>query len=1641
MSALEPENPAATPKPETPALPARAPETPASDDLLNAQAEPVSELFAGLGIAENTSAGDSIHPGRPAGASAIDASRTTTLSTPDLIDQAIAAGSEALASAHEATTPVAAASQPALPRATRAEVGRETFELKRLLGRGGNGEVWLARQGTLGRLVAIKRILPEVLRTADSEESVERIRLSFTQEARTTALLEHPNIVPIHALHIDGAGSPTLGMKYLRGRAWGQLLAEDGARLAWDEFLARHIDILLSVARAVAFAHSRGIIHRDLKPAQVMVGEFGEVTLMDWGLAVVVDATMLAEDWDATPDLPMPPRVEHASNPAGTPAFMAPEQTYASPSALGTWTDVYLLGGVLHHILTGKPPHPGETAAEAMSQARASAPPDFAALAPGREIPRPLSALCTRALARRPSERPPIGELLHELQGYMTGSGRHREACELVQQVREALTAGVNDYGTLAQLLASLDRARGLSPALADAELLRQMLLERHARLALGNGDLVLARAMAGLMTEDTPRRAVFDGIAEAERRIRQAGFQRKMALAASLVLFMGVAWLGVLAQMRASEAARQRQQAETNRQRAELGRAEAIEASAQAGERQRLAEFEQYVATLHFASAAIGAGRYAAAERALMAAPRHLIHFEWAWLLQAARSELLTLRHGHALNDVAFISDARRILTASQDGVLTLWDAIGGGESLRTRPQQSGIAFFAISPDQQHVAYPGDDFRVMIRHLPGLEQVAALEGHTRAVYSIAFHPHQPVMATGSRDGTVRLWSADTWQPLRVLEGHEHLVAAMSFLPGTHQLITISYDHQTRLWDWQSGELSHLVEGDGSPVRALAVSPDGQFFAIGTSHGGIRYFNTRTHQVVHRLRGTSSAVTSLALDASGRWLAAGLVDRTVLVFDLWAGGRLTHEFTGHLGGITALAWSPAGGLLASASKDGAVHLHNLLAPPQQPPRVLRGHHGGIHAVTFSTDGRYVATASDDGTARLHFLGLEAPVQLESQSDPIRAAAWTPDGTRMVVATRERVRLLDPTSRGIIYERRHHQERILSLRLHPSEPLMMTAATDGMAIVSRLADGGIAQTFARDDLPAPTGFNAPGIATSADFVPAEAVAAVGYYDGRLGVYRLSDGTRLQLIAAHEREVREVHPRPGSSTVVTIGGDYRLCAWKMPEGTLLKEMQTEEASPTTCTFDATGRLLAVGFSDGAIRLFEAATMQELAHQTGHTDDVFAMAFHPDGSRVVSASRDGTVRFWHLGTGRELMSVDAHASGVRAVQFHPEGHAMATAGDDGKVLLWTIPGWADSGLAEDDAPESFDTWRQQVADNWLEPWQRARVQTWMMDHPERFLPPEFIRMASMASEPELTPTAEALRAIGDLGVSLGQANLISPALPRAMADALEILSPEAAAGMAEAIRLSLGSPAYGEVKQATRGQAMDLFRRPAAWLVRQGITRPSVGLALLQAHAFAVDQWQMRRLPIHDTAIIMHSLARVLWENEAEVLAIACQQRAVACAYLAIPALPDPADRTVGIVGLEHRQEIEDQLREFGGVLPPPPEPRLVFGANVTATNWLPGWLTSTDWENASRESRDAMIMQIQNESAAYLDSVAPLPDIAAIRRHLETLAAPHAVAPAPTRDARLRQAIIPLLHALRALDERATLARIPAPEPLP
>jgi hypothetical protein len=410
------------------------------------------------------------------------------------------------------------ATRPSAPNdAPQAPPDTPRHRFQAFLGRGGMGEVWRGFDMLLERAVALK-----VLRERVFEDGGFRIR--FEEEARHIGQLAHPTIVPVYDLGELSDGRPFFAMKLIEGQTLAAMLA---ARATLDEDLPRWVEVFEQVCTAVAFAHERGMIHRDLKPSNVMLGEFGEVLVLDWGMAKALSASPRPSQVPSKPVLPSTPIGEQTTGPEGpetrsgqikgTLAFMSPEQARAEASLISKASDVFGLGGILCVILTGQSPYTQTTQALAGDLTEAFARIDSC----GADAE--LISLAKACLAPAPEARPADGvEVAARVKRYRDEVSARQAQAERVLWLSYATSAGGEPVPPPAE--AARARLRQQAWELVRAEVTEQARVLANASPAEATAARQVLRVLRELPVLAGVRNpAALSNLSESERQMWEA--------------------------------------------------------------------------------------------------------------------------------------------------------------------------------------------------------------------------------------------------------------------------------------------------------------------------------------------------------------------------------------------------------------------------------------------------------------------------------------------------------------------------------------------------------------------------------------------------------------------------------------------------------------------------------------------------------------------------------------------------------------------------------------------------------------------------------------------------------------------------------------------------------------------------------------------------------------------------------------------------------------------------------------------------------------------------------------------------------------------------------------------------------------
>ena len=1157
--------------------------------------------------------------------------------------------------------------QPRIVRDQKADAEvRADYELLSRLGEGGMGVVHAARQSSIDRTVAVKMLKPAA---AKDPESCRK----FLSEAVVTGDLEHPNIVPIYDLGKDESGALFYSMKCVKGTPWNAVIAKRTS--------SENQDIFLKIADAVAFAHSRGVVHRDLKPENVMLGDFGEVLLMDWGLALCIGS----------------PAVKNAGM-AGTPAYMAPEMAVGPIERIGFASDVYLLGAILYEIITLNPPHRGGNVVSCLLAAAHNE------IQP-TEKSGELVGIALKAMATRPEDRyPGVAELQKAIRDYQS----HSESISLSTRAEEDLAQAKEheNYETYARALFGFQEAAALWEGNARARGGIEETGLAYAKSALRKGDYDLG---ASLLDARIPEHSLLMQEIKAARRERDARQQRLrtakrvgLGLVATVFVVITVAFFWISAERRRAEIARvdavnQREKAQSSERTAIAQKKEADKqkenavksqqvavtekdnakrAQQTAEEAQRQEEYGAYIARIGLAAAKIEENAFDRASTLLKECPPYLRHWEWARLMHLCTQDIETLDARQPLDAVACSPDGKRFATGGWDGAIRIW-TIGSSGKVEAEPGPQttkrellkivtgGQYVFALafSPDGKHVAAGTNDRPnyIKIWDAETGRRIQELPGHKDAVLSAAYSRDGKRLLTSSYDRTARLWNLETGKS-QVFQGHEWWVWSAAFSPDEKRIITACQDGSVIVWSAATGQAGPPFLGHSGPVYAAMFSPDGKYaasagydnriliwkpdqvksFDFGALAGGKR----AVAPTYEAMEGHTAGVRSIQFCDGGRLLVSGSYDNTLRVWDV-AAFKLIKTLRGHAGRVTSVVvFDPAanGGpekrldrrgdemktiKVLSGSHDHTAKIWNVARYEEVrvlQGRVFQGHRDAILGAAFSPDGRQIISASRDRTARTWDVGSGTELRLFKEGHDYLAtsAFFFPDGKRILTAA------VDNTAR------------------------IWDVATGSQILVIDGTGPSAAVALSHD---------ATRILTGSDDKTAKLINA-------------ETGSLIRRFIGHHSEVTAVGFSPDDRLLLTGDVKGRCCLWDAATSGLKWQSTVHSRGITAAFFLPGGDYVLTASLDKTVAQLSVATGRERSSWgLAHPDAVTAMALSPDGRQVLTACADKVVRLWNVATGAQIETLATGGETINAVTFAPDGRRAATTSSNGTTQLWDL------------------------------------------------------------------------------------------------------------------------------------------------------------------------------------------------------------------------------------------------------------------------------------------------------------------------------------------------------------------------------
>ena len=1177
------------------------------------------------------------------------------------------------------------------------------YRVIRLLGRGGMGEVYLARDTGLGRKVALKVLRPAAI---GSQDAIDR----FIREARTTARFNHPHIIAIHAVGQFNE-HPYVALEYLEGQTLRERIRE--GQLGLPEALR----IGVAISEALLEAHRHKVLHRDLKPDNVMIPRDGRLRVLDYGLAKSVSSQLEGREDGESVDI-SPQQVgeieafqTQASGVRGTPNYMAPEQWKNDPCSGAT--DVWALGLVLQELVTGK--HPFLQLRDpyqlCMSICGSEPIPPISG-----DVPEELIDMVARCLLKDPEQRPPITEIVEVLQDLLAGGrsaltgerspfrgllpfaerhadqffGRDTEIATFLERLREEPllpVVGLSGAGKSSFVSA------GVIPRLREQGrwIVLAMRPGRHPFRALA-GRLIAGSTATGTGLHSTPlsmgtpgpdsarySSADFVELDDAASDLQRELNHSPTALALRLNTMAHEEQARVLLYVDQLEELYTLVPDENTRRLFMDAICQAAD-DPQGPVRTIFTLRDDYLGRLAGETASREAlsrvtvlgSPGVQALRQIMARPVASVGYGWD------DSELVG-------EMVAAVAGEQAALPLLQFAGRLLWESRDRKHrQLRRRDyeEMGGVAgalafhademLAALTPEQMRAAReiflrlvtPQGTRQVMPRRrlLEGLGD-GAREVLDRLIQDRAIVVRKS-RRVGGREAELEL-------------AHESMIAQWGQLArwieeSREELAFLAEVGQTaELWDRRGRRAEEVWQGEAlydarrALNRCTTKVPEHivQFLHAGTQ---------REQRVQRRNRTLLAAgfVVSVLVALGSIWAAINLAEREQEAQHQRTEAEFRHAEAQREG---ARAAQLRGDLLETRARlRGSLEMQDsplaralwwqLAQNPLRWEMIL----GAVpYDVSFSSDSETLAIGCVDRTVQLVDVLTGAVNTLRGHHDQLRSVAFSPDGRYLVSGGLDGEVLRWELPGGESRVLSEGEGTLVKLAVSPDgqsvavvrtqHPVQVIGADRGEPLLELTGqDGGVQWIeYSRDGR----------------------IIATAGADGTIGLWDAASGVQQRVLSGHERNVTSVAFSPDGSRLASSGFDASVRLWDTATGNELQTLRGHANAVFGVQFSRDGQQLVSVSWDRTVRIWDAASGEQRNVLRGHEDGIRAMAVSPDGTTIATIAQDTSVRLWDMETTARAVQSRGHGAAVHLVAFSPDGQTLASAGKDGAVRLWDV------------------------------------------------------------------------------------------------------------------------------------------------------------------------------------------------------------------------------------------------------------------------------------------------------------------------------------------------------------------------------
>lgn len=603
-----------------------------------------------------------------------------------------------------------------------------------------------------------------------------------------------------------------------------------------------------------------------------------------------------------------------------------------------------------------------------------------------------------------------------------------------------------------------------------------------------------------------------------------------------------------------------------------------------------------------------------------------NLIQNTWmAWVnkLQYIDICLATfIGHTRSVEDIAISSDGSKIVSASYDNTLKVWETETGKELITLTGHNDLVEACTFSLDGKLIVSAARDKSLRIWDAKTGLEIQKLIGHKNDVTDCVFFLDGKRLISNSRDSTLRIWNIETGIELINFSKHSNWISDFYVSANESKIVTSSFDYTLRIWDVNSGRELKVLCGHTNPVIACAFSPDGQKIVSASRDKTLIIWDAMTGNRLVQLFGHTQEVNSCEFFGDGKSVVSASNDGLIKIWDINTGAEL-KTLAGHSRGIISCKLSPHGNKILSSSWDRTMKLWD--ANTGEEIVTLVGHTDSISKCKFSSDGNRIISCSRDKTIKLWRTDIDVNLEQHNNWRTFdKIINVSKDGSKFIAQYQKKIKLYD------------------------------TVHSNELAELSTLKD------------PINTGKNIFSLSLDGSRVVSNS------FNFSMKVWDIRNGQEITTLEGHEDNIMDCTFSPDGTKIISASEDNTVRIWDAMTGIELYKLRHTDAV-LACKISFDGNRIISASEDKTLKLWSVETGKELATFKEHTDYVVDCDFSPNGNEAVSASRDNTLIIWDVNMKRQPIKLIGHNAWINTCKFSPDGNVVISASSDKTLRIW--------------------------------------------------------------------------------------------------------------------------------------------------------------------------------------------------------------------------------------------------------------------------------------------------------------------------------------------------------------------------------